>query len=281
MLIDRIIRRGLLLLILPFMLAACEKAPQPGQATEKHGFSADAGAIAGRAIEATAGKRVALTHSYSLSIPGDAVTAVQQRHIEACLQLGCTVLNSRLDRQNARLNASLSVRIAPDRYEAFLKVLMAAPAEVISHAESAEDKAVAYLDVEKRLESKLALRDKLIGLLRDPATKTVADLVAIEKELAQVQGEIEAATAQRDYLRTMTETVRVNVAYEGTGTRVGGFDLMPINWALKEFKGNLISSVGALISFIAVVIPWLPVIALVTWALRYGIRRWKARKKPA
>ena len=281
MLIERIFRRGLLLLLLPFMLAACEKAPQPGEATEKLGFSADAGTIAGRAIEATAGKRVALTHRYGLSVPGNEMAAVQQRHIDACLRLGCTVLNSRLDRPNARLNAYLSVRIAPDRYEAFLTTLMAAPAEVISHAESAEDQTVTYLDVEKRLESKLALRDKLIGLLRDPASKTVADLVAIEKELAQVQGEIEAATARRDYLRTITETIRVDVSYEGTGMRVAGFDLMPIHWALKDFKGNLISSVGALISFIAVVIPWLPVFALVTWALRYGIRRWKARKKPA
>jgi hypothetical protein len=39
---------------------------------------------------------------------------------------------------------------------------------------------------------KTALRDRLAAGLREPGTKSLADLANIEKELAQVQGDIEA-----------------------------------------------------------------------------------------
>ncbi len=71
------------------------------------------------------------------------------------------------------------------------------------------------LDIDKRLEVKTALRDRLSAMLKDPSAKSAADLAAIEKELAQAQGDIEAAIAQRDYLRTITHTVRVDIAYDG------------------------------------------------------------------
>ena len=117
-------------------------------------------------------------------------------------------------------------------------------------------------------------------MLADPAPKTPAELVSIEKELSQAQGEIEAVTAQRDYLRTITDTVRVDVNYMGRPALVGGVDFSPISNALDGFGRTLVASVGSLISFLAVAIPWLPLIALVIWAGRRTFRRWRARNTP-
>jgi hypothetical protein len=145
-------------------------------------------------------------------------------------------------------------------------------------SERAEDMTTAVLDVDKRLEVKAALRDRLTTMLKDPGTKSAADLAAIEKEVAQTQGDIEAAIAQRDYLRTITETVRVDISYDGRSVVVAGYDFSPIKRAVDGIGQTFITSVGTLITFLAAAVPWLPVIVLVMWGTRWGLRRWRARR---
>src|SRR5262249_32284962 len=159
-----------------------------------------------------------------------------------------------------RINARSSLRITPDAYPEFAKILAAPPAEVISHSESADDKTLQIVDTDKRLELKTALRDRLTAMLRDPAPKTTADLVAIEKELAQVQGDIEAATAQRDYLRTITETIMIDISYIGQPTLVAGFDFSPVRTAAHGAGRTLAQSLATLVSFVVAVVPWLPLV---------------------
>src|SRR5262249_58999992 len=110
-------------------------------------------------------------------------------------------------------------------------------------------------DVEKRLEGKTALRDRLSAMLKDPGTTTTADLLAIEKELTQVQGDIEAATAQRDYLRTMTDTVRVDISYQGTATLTAGLALFPIGRAARGLGQTRACTVAVFIAFPRPVLP--------------------------
>jgi Domain of unknown function (DUF4349) len=224
-------------------------------------------------------RHIAVTRGFTLRLPSDEVAAVQERHLAECAKLGCTVLETRLDRlSEGQISARASVRIAPDRYPALAAVITAPPAEVTSQSERAEDRTVAILDVDKRLEVKAALRDRLTAMLRDPGTKSAADLATIEKELAQVQGDIEAAIAQRDFLRTITETVRVDITYDGRPVVLAGYDFSPIKRAADGVGQTLITSVASLIVALAAGVPWLPVIAFVVWAIRWVLRRWRAQR---
>jgi uncharacterized cupredoxin-like copper-binding protein len=145
--------------------------------------------------------KIAVTRGFTLRLPSNEVAAIQQRHLAECAKLGCTVLETRLDRlSEMRISARTSVRVAPNQYPAFAAVITAPPVDVTTQSERAEDMTVVVLDVDKRLEVKTALRDRLITMLKDQGSKSVADLAAIEKELAQTQGDIEVAIAQRDYL---------------------------------------------------------------------------------
>jgi hypothetical protein len=173
------------------------------------------------------------------------------------------------------------VRIAPDAFAAFADILTAPPARTVTHSTASEDKTIPLLDTEKRLEVKTALRDRLAAMLKEPGAKSLPDIFAVEKELAQVQGDIESIVAQRDYLRTVTETVRVNVAYVGLTAQAAGLDLSPISRAGSRFGETLVESVAALISFVAAIVPWLPLFALLWWAVRRALRRWRARTTPA
>jgi hypothetical protein len=231
------------------------------------------------AAPANAQAKLAVTHTFDLSMPSDQVEAVQRRNLDECQKLGCTVLTtSLLHGGQGNVYARMSLRISPQSFDAFAKALAAAPARITNHTQTAEDKTIPLLDVEKRLEAKTALRDRLEAMLKDPATKTTADLLAIEKELAQIQGEIESATAQRDYLRTITDTVKVDISYDGVVAEVGGLDLGPLKRAASEFGDTVLVSFATLIYICAALLPWLPVILLFGWAVRRSFRRWRAAR---
>lgn len=218
-------------------------------------------------------RRIAYSHSFVLELPSTEVEAAQQRHLADCLAAGCVVLSTHLNSlRNGVIQGSISVRIAPDRFNAFATAITAAPARLVSHTETAEDKTVPLLDLDKRLDAQTALRDRLTQMLKQAGTN-VADLVAVEKQLADVQGAIESETAQRDYLRTLTDTVKVDVAYNGLIQQAGPLDVSPVRIALDNFSRTVIQSFGEMIDWVAYALPWLPLAALGAWLLRWMLRR--------
>jgi Domain of unknown function (DUF4349) len=224
------------------------------------------------------GRRLEVTHQFTLRVPNAETEGIQQKHIAECIKLGCAIVSTSIDRSNeGRVSAQATIRIKPESYDAFATLLAAPPVKVIVHSQSAEDLGLTIIDTEKRIETKTLFRDRLTAMLRDQSVKAAADLITIEKELAQAQGEIEAMTAQRDSLRTRTDTVRINISYTGAAVQFGGVDLTPIYQAVSGIGQIIISSLSWMISTLAAVVPWLPIIALVWWAVRRMIRRRQAR----
>src|SRR5262245_58582834 len=245
----QMVRPILLAALAACLLAACSQAPtlfSPSVRTEQSGgvLSNDDVILVQQRAAATSPspsqqpgpvRHIAVTRSLALRMPANEVAAIQQKHLAECAKLGCTVLESYLNRLNdGRTSGRVSVRLTPDRYPDFAAAITAPPVEVVTQSERAEDRTAAVLDLDKRLEVKTALRDRLIYMLKDPNTKNTADLLAIEKELAQMQGDIESSTAQRDYLRTITETVRIDITYDGRSVVVAGYDFSPIRRAVRS-----------------------------------------------
>ena len=112
------------------------------------------------------------------------------------------------------------------------------------------------------------------GSERQDARRSVGDREGIE----QVQGDIESSAAQRDYLRTITDTVRIDISYDGRSVVVAGYDFSPIKRAAAGAVQTLIASAASVITFLAAAVPWLPVILLVIWGIRRMFRRWRAQR---
>ena len=218
-----------------------------------------------------------MAHRFTLLAPNAEIETLQQRHMAECKKLGCSILNTSISRPEAGpINARASVRVKPDSYDAFAAALAVPPAKVTFHSEMADDLAVPMLDTEKRLAAKTMLRERLTALLNDQNTKTAADLIAIEKELSQAQGDIEAMTAQLDNLHRRTDTVSVEITYVGAVGRYG-IDLMPLHEAANAIAQTIVRSLSALIYCLAALAPWLPIIAIVWWGIRRSLRRWRSR----
>jgi hypothetical protein len=250
-------------------MADCKRQPQP------MAFAAPIGvrSMAMAAAPDAADRRIAVSENFAVELPAAAVEATRQKALDACLAAGCSVLSTRLDRlRDGAVEGSLSVRIAPDKYQAFADAVTAPPARLVSHAETAEDKTLPLLDIEKRLGAQIALRDRLTEMLKQAAA-SVGDLVAVEKQLADVQGTIESETAQRDYLRTVTDTVKVDVSYNGLVQQAGPVDLSPLRIACDRFLQTAIESFGDMIGWVAYALPWLPLAVLGVWGVLRIVRR--------
>jgi len=223
--------------------------------------------------------RFKTTHSFVLQIPNAEIEKLQQKHLGECARIKCKVLNANLYRNLDRsTSAQLSVRVPPEVYSAFAAMLVAPPATLISHSEAHDDWSQPVVDVERRLKAKYALRDRLSALLQDPGTKNPADIVAIEKELAQVQSAIETAEAQNEQLRALTDAIRVDISYRGFSAQIAGLDLSPVTSAANAVGQTLVISAAALVWFLALAAPWLPLVALLLWGVRRYFRR---RSRPA
>ncbi len=256
-------------------LAGCEgkqdssvATPDPAVAGEDIlAMKTDAGATGGprRAEE----RHMEVVYGISLLVPANGVEAMQQKHLAECRRLGCEVLSTSFDRSiRNSVFARVSVRIAPDAFPAFEQTISAPPSEVASRSETATDRTLPLLDAEKRLEVKTVLRERLTAMLREPGQKSAADIAAIERQIAEVQGEIESGTAQRDYLRKITQTVRVDIAYRSVSARVSGVDFSPVADALTRAGRTFAGSLADLIAAAIWLLPWIPVAALVYWLVR-------------
>src|SRR3984957_4818934 len=226
-----------------------------------------------------ADRNFAVTHNFTLRVPSVETEAIQERHMAECVKLGCTIVSTSIDRSNeGRINARAAVRIKPESFDAFAALIAAPPARVTVHSQSAEDLGLTIIDTEKRLEAKTLFRDRLTPMLRDQNVKTGAELIAIEKELAQTQGDIETIMAQRDSLRTRTDTVRVDIFYVGVAGQVGGVDLTPIHQAVSGIGQTFVGSVSWLISTFAAAAPWIPIVWFGWWAASRAFRHWRVRR---
>jgi hypothetical protein len=227
------------------------------------------------------GRRLAISHRFTLLIPNSEIESQQQRHLAECAKLGCTVVNTSINRSDqGATGASALVRIKPENYETFAAMLAAPPAKVTYHSQTTVDMTQPVVDTEKRLAAKTRLRERLTELLNDQNTKTAADLVSIEKELAQAQGDIESMTAQLDTLHNRTDMVNIDISYVGTSGRYGELDLTPVHEAVIGIGQTLIRSLAWLITCLAAVAPWIPIIALLWWLFHRSLRRRRVRNAP-
>jgi hypothetical protein len=96
--------------------------------------------------------------------------------------------------------------------------------DVKERAESARDVTEESIDVEARLTSLIAVRDRLRSLLR--SSNSVQDIIAVERELARIQGEVDALEARLKYLRS-------NVALAQVAVRIDQRHILgPLGWVV-------------------------------------------------
>ena len=234
--------------------------------------------------EPTSETYLAYKYNYASRLPHGSIKSVIGTHIESCQKAGrteCEVLQSNVsERSKTNVSASFSFRADPKWLQAFLDQMQTdvknANGKIVSNTVSVEDLTPAILDSDARLKAQVTLRDRFKTLL-ETQDGDLADLLAVESELARVQGEIESATAVLKALQSRVSMSRVEIRYVSEAVAVNSGTFNEVSYAFKNFLGNTMDGLGSVIVFVAFMLPWFIFIFLPSFFL---IRRfWRRRKK--
>ena len=272
-------------------LAACsqEGAPMVGnnnaglEALESTSTDAAASAPAEEQARAPASPaRIAYAYRYTLSLPTDRAISLMARHEQDCIAAGpvaCQVLGSTSNQYGRDvLRAQLEIRATPAWIAQFRQGVgdeaEQAGGRVVSSATESEDLTRQLSDNEARMTALTTLRDRLQQLL---ATRSgpLEQLLQVERELARVQGELDATRSALEIMRARVDTSRLTIDYESAGQLAPDSAWRPVSEALGNALTAFMSTVGALILIISALLP----IAIVATPLIWLGLKWRARRR--
>lgn len=276
----------------PHMEAA---APEPMMADMQQGVMAERGQMKMAQSEIasappqgssqdnpTAQSFLAYRYDYSFSLPVKSVASTAKSHAQICMDAGpqlCQILGSNTHAQSEDyVNASLRLRAEPQWLKTFAGNMIAsvesAKGEMTNSGTSVEDLTRSILDTDARLRAQTTLRTRLEGLL-ETRNAELKDLLALERELARVQSQIESATTTLKVLRKRVSMSAVTINYQTKQVAISGSTVGPIGRSFKNFFGTVADGLASVIDFIAAILPWLILIIPILWVLR---RFWRRRK---
>jgi len=257
-------RSILLAVLMSFVVASCAKQEPAAQ-------SGDSGT--GGKSPAGAKQSMAYERSLTLEAADSQVASLHKTAESLCRQAveaQCVILESQLS-GGPQVSASLKVRAKPEGIGMLMERL-GTQGKVLRQSVTGEDLAEPIADSAKKLEILSNYRSRLESL-GGKAGADIETLMKLNRELAEVQGQIEALSGEYAFLVRRVETEVLTISIYSAGSAAAAWS--PISSALNDFGSNLSEAVGALITATSFVLPWLLLLSLMVW----GVRKWWPRRK--
>lgn len=224
---------------------------------------------------------LAYTYSRGLEIPSERLAGVMDVHVQACQAAGprvCQLIGSnRTGDPESYMEGYVSLRAEPMWLRTFIAGLAAqadeAGGRIVAENVSSEDLTRQIVDTEARLRAQTALRDRLQQLLRSRPGR-LSDLLEVERELARVQGEIDAVQSSLAVMRTRVAMSELTIQYRSAPRPVGSDTFEPLRQAFADFLKIIVVGFAAIITIIAALIPFAIVLVPLGWLLL----RWRKRR---
>ena len=193
--------------------------------------------------------------------------------------LGGHVAGSRASDSGDGKSAYVTYRIPAARWSEALSGLKGLATRVANEETSSDDVTAQVVDLEARLANLRATELALQGIMA--RATTITDVLKVQDELTQVQGEIESMTAQRDLLTNQAALATLNVAFNPPP--VAEVAQVSSGWDLgHEIDGALASLVrlgqltaSLLVWLIIVVLPVLIPVAIGLYVINRLYSRWR------
>lgn len=276
---------------------AAEAAMDPGAPpSPSRDYAADASTSAaapdGSPVPPTApavtAPMLAYEYGLNLEVPLRRLPTLIDKHEKACNDAGptvCQVIGAQTQAEgNAGARATLTVRAAPAWLKAFRAQIQqdakGAGGKVANSSVETEDLTRAIVDTEAALRARTTLRDRLQALLASRPGK-LQDLLEVERELARVQGEIDATQSQLAVMRTRIATSKLTVSYVSLGVLAPDNAMRPLSEAVHDVAENVAGGFAAIIVILSVLFPFAVVFGPVIWLVMRWLRRRKAARLAA
>ncbi len=264
-----------ILLIPGLILAAgCAKAPEapaPPPAEEAYSKTEQYGTGEGEFDEAGIDRKLVKTGQLTLEV--DDIVEAMDDVAEIAGELdGYVVSSSKHEREN-RVFGHISIRVPAERFDEAFDRLRQLAVDVPYENTESRDVTEEYTDLEAQLRNLEATEAQYLALLKK--AETVEDILAVQRELSNVRGQIERTKGRMQYLERTSDMSLIEVSLQETKP------LGATGWSASEtFK----SAVRGLITFgkaLANIAIWLvifcPIWIPIIFLIRFLRRRRKAK----
>ncbi len=119
------------------------------------------------------------------------------------------VVSSTSGKEGERLVGGISIRVPAEKYNEAVQGIRNMALEITSDTSSSQDVTEEYTDITSRLRNLEASEQQLLKLM-EKATK-IEDIIAIQRELTSVRGQIEQAKGRKLYLERTSATSLIQV----------------------------------------------------------------------
>lgn len=172
---------------------------------------------------------------------------------------------------------SMTIRVPIDQFDRVMDQLADMAVDVSYRNESAEDVTAQYFDLQNRLESMEAARNRLLDIMLK--TETTEDLLFAEQQLTYREAEIESMKGQLKYLSESAALSRITIILEPHILSQPIDTSWKPSETVREATQNLVRSfenfVDFLIYFGIASLPWVVFYGLLIY---FGVRLYRSQK---
>lgn len=122
---------------------------------------------------------------------------------------GAFTVSANQSGNGANLNISMSIRVPADNFQHVMDAIADMGIEINGRYSNASDVTEEFVDVENRIESMEAARDRLLEIMKN--ADTTEDLLRAEQQLTYREVEIESLKGQRQYLSSSAALSRIDI----------------------------------------------------------------------
>ncbi|ESQ89730.1 hypothetical protein ABENE_13375 [Asticcacaulis benevestitus DSM 16100 = ATCC BAA-896] len=274
------------------ILSGCSKqtATEESYADEKMNVNIQAvDAAASAPVHSTvtsAPPQLAYDYDYGFSSGTKGVDALINADQSACAKAGqaaCQMISMRADNNpgSGFVRKTLELRVTPEWMKIWQGQLSAnlknSNAHIFSQNVTSEDLSLQIVDTDAHLKNKLALRDRLLNIIKNNPGK-IGDLVEAETQLSQVQSDIDSAQSTLAVLQKRVATTHLTLTYQSEAAAASHNTFSPVTDAFRNILNNMMIMLGIIISAAAFLIPLLIVIVPLIWLFVKWFRKRKASK---
>lgn len=230
-------------------------------------------------------KKVIWTATLSMFVNDFRKSATEIENL--AVQFGGEVAGKSSNASDNYVYGTMTLWIPSEKLQQFLKEVEKV-GKVNSSNVSAQDISDQYYDLQARLETKKKQESRLLSLL-DKKDVKLQELLQLEQELARVRGEIESMEGRKQFWdkQVAYSTVTINITQDVQAVKEPDDIWKPMRQALRDLKPSFVSSIGALIAFLAgiitlvvVLIPWILILLLIIFVWKKTIgKKWKGFRK--
>lgn len=239
---------------------------------------AASGSVDSAPLQEAAGLKIIRTGDLEVVVGNDRLDSSIARVTNVATGMGGYVVSTTSSLYGDDAHATLQLRVPAGKFDAAITAL-AKVGKVESRSLSGQDVTREYVDSESRLRHAEAVEGRLLAILSK--AKTIADTLAIQDRLNQVQQQIELEKGQLAYFDKLTQLATINVTLSEKPGADKPDQKSTLSKAWQDAKDGFSGTLAGFIALSGSALAWLMMFALVggVWLIVARARRRRAEGK--